>query len=154
MGFQFLWVLDQPASRVTEDGSVKALKEVVMFSHWNEWKNTFFSLHHDEDHHAMVLLHTFDCSIIATVELAKCFLPLFKLCSHTYYFINPQNMAPEHHPQASLSVYFICAPPFPWPLGSSFCACSKDEIIVAQKPAIHHPLERVLTAVECPLAVV
>lgn len=159
MGFQFLWVLDQPASRVTEDGSVKALKEVVMFSHWNEWKNTFFSLHHDEDHHAMVLLHTFDCSIIATVELAKSFLPLFKLCLN--FALIPvtsqtlrtwlQNITLKH---LCLSVYFICAPPFPWPLGSSFCACSKDEIIVAQKPAIHHPLERVLTAVECPLAVV
>lgn len=120
-------------------------------------KNVF--LHHDEDHHAMVLLHTFDCSIIATVELAKSFLPLFKLCLN--FALIPvtsqtlrtwlQNITLKH---LCLSVYFICAPPFPWLLGSSFCAWSKNEIILAQKPAIHHPLERVLPAFECLLAVV
>lgn len=37
---QFLRVLDQPAFRAIQNGSVKALKETVMFRYWNEWKKT------------------------------------------------------------------------------------------------------------------
>lgn len=107
--FQFLGILNHPASRAIQNGSVKALKDTIMFYDWKELKIPSF-LHHDVDPKDIchvALFHAFEWSITATIQLAKCFP--FLVSSNAPHCTNPWSVAAEWVSEMLLSVGVVCS---------------------------------------------
>lgn len=107
--FEFLRILNHPASRAIQNGSVKALKDTIMFYYWKELKIPCF-LHHDEgpkDICHVALFHAFECSITATIQLEKCFP--FLVSSNAPHCTNPWSVAAEWVSEMLLSVGVACS---------------------------------------------
>lgn len=116
--FQFLRILNHPASRAIQNGSVKALKDTIIFYYWKELKIPCF-LHHDEDPKDIfhiALFNPFECSITATIQLAKCFP--FLVSSNAPHCTNPWSVAAEWVSEMLLSVSVVYShfypTSFPW----------------------------------------
>lgn len=61
----------------------------------------------------VALFHAFDCSVTATIQLAKCF-PFLMLSSHACHCTNPWSVVPKCPPETFLSVsvvYSCCSIP-------------------------------------------
>lgn len=105
--FQFLGILNHPASRAIQNGFVKALNDTIMFYYWKDLKIPCF-LHHDEDPKDIfhiALFHPFECSITATIQLAKCFP--FLVSSNAPHCTNPWSVAAEWVSEMLLSVSVV-----------------------------------------------
>lgn len=82
-----------------------------------EWmKKTLFSASWWGPHGIchVALFHALDCSVTATIQLGKCFLPLLMLSSHPHHCTYPWSVAPECPPETLLSVsviYLCCSIP-------------------------------------------